>query len=135
MLWAQVLTGTELDASGEMQALEPREPGTTAAKSYNAGADLPSGEACPSAFTTGLASLTPTAPAPASGRTARVPDRQWGRRTIEDDGSRDLLTGRSGLDWFVFVQQEDMATDARAAMTVAVPRRGLAGVVHTAVRC
>ena len=31
--------------------------------------------------------------------------------TVFDDAARDLLTGSSGLDWFIFNSQEDKATD------------------------
>lgn len=31
--------------------------------------------------------------------------------TVIDDESRDLLTGSSGTDWFIFNSDEDKATD------------------------
>jgi Ca2+-binding RTX toxin-like protein len=31
--------------------------------------------------------------------------------TVFDDGARDVLTGSSGLDWFIFNTDEDKATD------------------------
>lgn len=31
--------------------------------------------------------------------------------TVFDDGARDLLTGSSGIDWFIFNSEEDKATD------------------------
>ena len=31
--------------------------------------------------------------------------------TVFDDGARDLLTGSSGIDWFLFNSDEDKATD------------------------
>ena len=31
--------------------------------------------------------------------------------TVFDDAARDLLTGSSGLDWFIFNSDEDKATD------------------------
>ena len=31
--------------------------------------------------------------------------------TVSNDGARDLLTGSSGLDWFIFNSDEDKATD------------------------
>ena len=31
--------------------------------------------------------------------------------TVFDDGARDVLTGSSGLDWFIFNTEEDKATD------------------------
>jgi hypothetical protein len=31
--------------------------------------------------------------------------------TVFDDGARDLLTGGSGIDWFIFNSDEDKATD------------------------
>jgi len=36
----------------------------------------------------------------------------WGAdRIVFDDGARDLLTGSSGIDWFIFNSDEDKATD------------------------
>ncbi len=35
--------------------------------------------------------------------------------TVGDDGSRDVLTGSAGLDWFFFVDDEDKVTDLHDA--------------------
>ena len=36
------------------------------------------------------------------------------KRTLFDDGVADVLTGSAGLDWFIFSDDQDKATDLSA---------------------